>query len=114
MLTVVDQSRAPNDQSRVQHARDPATPSSVDYSNRYNQRSAEKLQLQAVVTITEITVSPINKLPLLPKLSPFVEQVFGGENIMWGGGGFKDRGGEVSVNENTATTTPSKDSAENV
>ena len=59
-------------------------------------------------------MSPINKLSLLPKLSPFVERVFGGENVTWGGGGFEDRGGEVSVNENTATTTPSKDNAENV
>ena len=111
LLAVIGQSRAHNDQSCVQHATAPATPSSVDWANRYNQRSAKKLQLKAVATVAEMTLSPINKLSQLPKLPSFVEQVLGGEHIP---GGLRTKVVRFQSPKTMATNTPFKDSAESM
>ena len=100
-LDVVDKSCAPNIPSRVQHGSAPLTPSSVNRVNSVNQRSTEKLHLQAMATVAEKTLSPINGLNLLPALPPFVERVVGGDNVTGGEG--EDKGSEVSVNENQTT-----------
>ena len=85
LLAGVDASRAPIVPSRVHHGSAPLTPSSVDRTNRANQRSAEKLLLQSVATAAEKTLSPINKIESPPALPPFVQRVFGGDNVQVGG-----------------------------
>ena len=81
LLAGVDASRAPIVPSRVHHGLAPLTPSSVDRANRANQRSAEKLLLQAVATAAEKTLSPINVIESSPALPPVVEHVVGGDNV---------------------------------
>jgi hypothetical protein len=85
LLAGVDASRAPSVPSHVHHGSAPSTPSSVDRVNRANQRSAEKLLLQAVVTAAEKTLSPIKELESPPALPPFVQRVVGGDNVTGGG-----------------------------
>jgi hypothetical protein len=62
LLADMDKLRVPNIPSRIQHGLAPWTPSSINCTNRVNQRSAKKLLLQAIAIVTEKTVSPINKL----------------------------------------------------
>ena len=81
LLAGVDALRAPIVPSRVHHGLAPLTPSFVDCANRANQRSAEKLLLQAVATAAEKTLSPINEIESPPALPPFVERVVGGDNV---------------------------------
>ena len=81
LLVDVDASRAPIVPSCVHHGSALSTPSSVDCANRANQRSAEKLLLQAVATAAEKTLSPINEIESPPALPPFVERVVGGDNV---------------------------------
>ena len=82
LLAGVDASRAPIVPSCVHHGLAPSTPSSVDRASRANQRSAEKLLLQAVATAAEKTLSPINEIESPPALPPFAEHVVGGDNVM--------------------------------
>jgi hypothetical protein len=73
LLAVVDKSHAPIDKSHIQYPMAPAMLSSIDCTNHYNQRSAKKLLKQAIIIIAAITVSPIAKLPSVPKLPPVVK-----------------------------------------
>ncbi len=81
----VDALRAPIVPSHVHHGAAPLTPSSINRVNPANQRSAEKLLLQSVATAAEKTLSPINEIESPPALPPFVQRVFGGDNVQVGG-----------------------------
>ena len=86
LLAGVDASRAPIVPSCVHHGSAPSTPLSVDCANRANQRSAEKLLLQAVATAAKKTLSPIKEIESPPPaLPPFVERLARGDNITGGG-----------------------------
>jgi hypothetical protein len=89
LLAVVDQSRAPIYKSHDPDPTAPATPSSIDRANPYNQCSAKNLLKQANVTAAARMVSPITELSPISNLLPLVERLLGGAHVAGGGGGNK-------------------------
>jgi hypothetical protein len=63
ILDEVNKSCAPASRSHVQNHTTPATPSSVNCANRYNQRNSEKLLKQPpIVFVAAVVAIPIPKL----------------------------------------------------
>ncbi len=84
LLASVDASHAPIVPSRIHHGLGLLTPLSVDRANRANQRSAEKLLLQAMATAAKKILCPINEIESPPALPPFVEHVARVDNVTGG------------------------------